>query len=106
MLCGWLSPSGEFYSCSQYGHITLANELVRKYYIKLYSARYATDEFLLNSNWLKLYTNGIGHSNNFSYTYTKKKIITDDQFSWLTNNTLSSVQYQSFMKILELESSF
>lgn len=105
MLCGWLSPNGEFFSCNQYGHISLADKLVRKYYIKLYSARYSTDEFLLNANWIKLYTDGIGHNNNYSYTRIHKRILTDDQFNWLTNNSLSSIQYRAFMGILEIEAS-
>lgn len=104
MICGWLSPSGEFYPCNQYGHISLADTLVRKFYLKTYSARYSVDEFLLKVNWLKLYDKGIGY-NSYDYTHGKHKILTNAQFEWLSNSNLSPIQNNIFSKLLELEGS-
>lgn len=104
MICGWLSPTGEFYSCNQYGHISLADKLIRKYYLKSYSARYSVDDFLIKINWIKLYEQGIGY-NSYDYVHGKHEIFTNEQFEWLSNSDLSPIQNSMFSKLLALEGS-
>ena len=62
MLCGWLSPNGEFYPCSSYGHVSLAEKLVEERYKAQKmedQLRIPKDDLLLSDKWIKLFQDGL-----------------------------------------------
>lgn len=59
--CGWIGPDGNTYTCSHYGHVSLAEQICKvmykeKYnkYINCSSKINAPDDYLLNNGWIKI----------------------------------------------------
>ena len=89
MLCGWLSPDGEFYPCGPYEHIHLAEELADAYYpnIRKNETTLIIDDYLLDEKWFKLFSDGLTVGN---FMFFKErchthpdKLITTQQVQWI-----------------------
>ena len=106
MLCGWLSPEGDFYPCGPYGHIDLANELADSLYLNV-GTKDTEDDFLLSAQWIKLFCDGLVIGNRICLNMPKynKKQITDAQITWITGHQhkLSAKQLRCLCMYLELE---
>lgn len=102
MLCGWLSPDGLFFQCSQYGHVALAKRLVEMN--KINSGSLVDDEVLLDNQYMKIFVDGIAMA---GIPVLRKKgirqAITNEQIEWLKNHELSSGQERDLSMLLELD---
>lgn len=59
--CGWISPAGHTYSCSHYGHLDLAEDIVNEFWADSYknwraknNNICAPDEYLIQDGWIKI----------------------------------------------------
>ncbi len=112
MLCGWLSPKGDFYPCGQYEHIHLAKELTGIHYPDIQTKQHATliqDDYLLEEKWIKLFYDGLAVGNflNHSIFQPGSQLITDEQIRWIMHqhHNLSAKQERCLGMYLELEAS-
>ena len=58
--CGWISPSGDTYSCGHFGHVSLASDITDFIYSDTYRKYFketrinAPDDWLINQGWIKI----------------------------------------------------
>lgn len=100
MICGWLSPIGKFYSCQEYGHVNLAEQLVQEYYRTEQTT--VPDEYLLERQWIKLYEDGLIAGALYHRNILKRKdwAVTREQLCWLEQQALSRRQTDRLRAIL------
>lgn len=109
MLCGWLSPNGEFYPCSSYGHVSLAEKLVEERYKAQKmedQLQIPKDDLLLSDKWIKLFQDGLVAGNFSSCPFHGQQWITDEQVMWINGkiHELSFRQARCYSMYLNMES--
>ncbi|MDO5573199.1 MAG: hypothetical protein Q4G60_04375 [bacterium] len=110
MLCGWLSPDGDFYPCGPYEHIHLAGELTNAHYPDTgHVSDFISDDYLLDEKWIKLFCDGLAIGNFLKlkerYRTHSTGLITKKQINWILErqHLLSSKQERCLSMYLELE---
>ena len=84
MLCGFLSPSGEYIECESYEHLDVATQLVNKFYpdCKIKN-RIEAENKLFNEGYIEL--NSRGASFRFFVNH-KERTLSDKQVAFLEEN--------------------
>lgn len=108
MLCGWLSPNGDFYPCGPYEHVHLADKLTSSHYPNTEdTVNAACDDFLLAEKWIKLFCDGLVVGNILHPALFQKnsRFITEQQMNWIITqqHELSTKQERCLGMYLELE---
>ncbi len=108
MLCGWLSPNGDFYPCGPYEHIHLAGRLTDTHYPYTHDkVIHTSDDFLLDERWMKLFCDGLAVGNilNTAMFQRGTRLISEPQMNWIMQqqNRLSAKQERCLGMYLELE---
>lgn len=81
---GWLSPTGEFFSCGSYDHLSLARDLSEPLLIPDIDPqtlrKISADDKLLDSGWVYI---GISSFLCHEYRISWKRFLTDNQKNFL-----------------------
>ena len=70
---GWLAPDGSFLECGCFEHVSVAKELVEKFYPNEPSSHY--DDVLLDKGWVHIGISAIDHD----YYFWWNKFLTEPQ---------------------------
>ena len=88
MLCGWISPEGEYYNCDYMDHYNLADEFcnARGYSVIIKDRPMPVDEVLVHNGWIKCYYSIFDRQHVRVYGPTRineaqKKILREDYFN-------------------------
>lgn len=111
MLCGWLSPDGDFYPCGPYEHIHLAEKLTEVHYpeVRAEQGQGIRDDYLLEEKWIKLFCDGLAVG---SFMQVKEQFrapsdhfITEQQLNWIisSQHLMSARQERCLNMYLEFE---
>ena len=107
MLCGWLSPDGNFYPCGPYEHVDLACQLTDQLYehVEQVTDMTTNDDFLLKEQWIKLFCDGLIVGDTIHHLNYRKKWITNAQIGWIAGqqHKLSPKQERCLSMYLEFE---
>ncbi len=85
MLCGWISPNGEYISCDCKGHLNLAHDIMEKYKYE-WPVNMPIDDYLVSRyGWIKAYYSIFDNAYTRLWcprhiTEYQKQILRDDYF--------------------------
>lgn len=74
---GWLAPDGSFVECGSYEHVSIARDLVKKFYPD--DPNYHWDDILLAKGWVHIGISAFDHE----YVFWWNKFLTEPQKAFL-----------------------
>lgn len=107
-MIGFLSPAGAFYKCEYWEHKSKAEQICKEVYNKPFSRPFDAIGFLLEHNWLILYSRELGHQQiNYNKPIKTRpysiNYITSEQKSWMDSHAeqLNTSQLEDYQRILD-----
>lgn len=112
-MCGWLDLNGKFYSCEEYEHISLADELEEKLGLRLFDNEnyipFHGERLLEKLGWIKFTQSEFYRllddypDKGYVFVFTGEHQLTKKQINWLLDSIdkFSPNQIEMIKKIFE-----
>lgn len=82
MLCGYLSPKGEYFECDSYGHMDLAKELAETFFDQPYLSGVKAEDLLFENGYVCF----TGRGASFRFNPFEGVCLSDKQRTFIEDN--------------------